>query len=99
RTIHADNADRLARLHGKADVLQHPGFLVPLAPARPLPSTHPLAGIALVGFAYARHGEYGAVHSSSTITPARARKKRAPAIRNNPVSTINGSSCPRAGTE
>ena len=87
--VDAEDAERLAGRDPEADVTQHPGLVVAGPAGEPLGGARPLARVTLVGLADLLDVK-GAHQSSSTSSPTRVRKKRAPRTRAPRVSRPRG---------
>ena len=95
-TVDANDADGLAGVDGEVDVAQHPSFVVPGFAGEPFQHPRPFAGIAFVGLAYVGNNELSH-QSSSTSSPTRDRKNRAPNSKKNTVSTVSGTKLAKSG--
>lgn len=74
-TVDADDADGLARLHSKIDVLQHPlgAVVLAFAEGNPLAQARPSGGVLFVGFAQIRNCDVAHVFVFKVRPPFRQR--------------------------
>ena len=98
RAVQTDHSHRLARPHGKADVLQHPFLLVPALSSRaqPFQQARPACRVLLEGLAHV--ADNNRPHqSSSTMSPECLRNSCMPTTHNSSANTPGYTRLPQSG--